>query len=85
MKQENLLEKSYCRYKTPQAQLHWNPSVWTQIFADKLGRQFGTKKRQLEDSVSKIVVCIFVNKRLNPLGRFDHTVGIHVQVRQEIV
>jgi len=47
---------AYRRDKTPEAQLHRNPTVRSEVLADKLGGKFGTQERQLEDGISKIVI-----------------------------
>ncbi|KAI1023985.1 hypothetical protein LB504_005297 [Fusarium proliferatum] len=44
---------AYRRDKTPEAQLHRNPTVRSEVLADKLGRKLCTQKGQLEDGLAE--------------------------------
>lgn len=56
IKKESRHAVTYRRDKTPEAQLHRNPTVRSEVLADKLGGKLCTQKGQLEDGVSKIVI-----------------------------
>lgn len=62
-------QHTYSRHNAPKAQLHGDPSIGAQIFANELRWELGAEECEFEDGVAHVHVCKIVNTIGRPQDR----------------